>query len=135
MEGKCFAYACLMLSIDSLLSKHLLRAALFCGFAFWFHVPVAVWGVMAVYGALLLCHREYELKGLLQFVLITVGLCIPMAFLALKYTGKSGLIGANPQVDWLVVVFATPITWTLTFSEGGPSSSSSRSALPLPRLG
>ncbi len=108
VEGKCFAYAWIMLSIESLLRKRLFRAALFCGLAFWFHVPVAVWGVLAVCGALLLCRRDYAPTQLLQFGLIIVGLCIPMAFMALKYTGKSGLVGAFPESDWLVVVFRNP---------------------------
>src|ERR1700761_7569468 len=62
-EGKCLAYAAIFLAIESFLRERRTLAAFFCGLAFWFHVPVGLWGVLAVYGAFFLSQREHKLKA------------------------------------------------------------------------
>lgn len=108
VEGKCLAYGLLLLGLEAALQRKAMLAGLLCGLSWYFHVPVAAWGTLAVSGALALCFRDYGFKRLLQFGVIMGALLLPMAFVALKYTGASGLVGANPYADWLVVVFRNP---------------------------
>lgn len=119
VEGKCLAYALLMLALEALLRKRLMLAALFCGLSWWFHVPVAAWGTLGVSGAIVLRFRDFGFKRLLQFGLISAALILPMVFIALKYTSSSGLIGANSYADWLVVVFRNPHHVDPNYFHGG----------------
>ena len=107
-EGKCLAYAALFLAMESILHERRLLAACFCGVAFWFHVPVGVWGVLAFYGALLVSQRERGLKAFLRPAVLTLGLSLPMAWLAWKYAGSSAVGSSVPSADWLIVVFRNP---------------------------
>ncbi|MCU1321255.1 MAG: hypothetical protein JWM43_904 [Acidobacteriaceae bacterium] len=107
-EGKCLAYAAIFLALESLLRGRRFVAAFFCGLAFWFHVPVGLWGVLAFYGALFVSQRERGLKAFLQPALLTLGLSLPMAWFAWKYAGVSAVGASVPSPDWLIVVFRNP---------------------------
>jgi hypothetical protein len=107
-EGKCLAYAAIFLGIESLLRGRRFVAAFFCGLAFWFHVPVGLWGVLAFYGALLISQRNRGFKAFLQPALLTFVLSLPMAWFAWKYAGVSAVGVSVPSPDWLIVVFRNP---------------------------
>ena len=107
-EGKCLAYAALFLAMESILHGRRLIAAFFCGLAFWFHVPVGLWGVLAFYGALLVSQRERGFKAFLQPALLTVALSLPMAWFAWKYAGVAAVGASVPSTDWIIVVFRNP---------------------------
>jgi hypothetical protein len=119
VEGKCLAYALLLFSLTAFLRGQMIWAAVLCGLAWWFHVPVAAWTTLALAGALMLCFRHYGMKRLLQFSLITGALLLPMVFVALKYTSKSGLMGGNAYADWIVVVFRNPHHLDPNYFHGG----------------
>jgi hypothetical protein len=107
-EGKCLAYGCLFLAIEMLLRNRPRWAAVLCGVAFWFHVPVALWTVLAFYVALLISERKNFLKGFVIPALITVAVCLPMALIALRYMGVSAPTPAGISIDWLIVMFRNP---------------------------
>lgn len=107
-EGKCLAYAALMLALESLVRGKRTLAAVLCGSAFWFHVPVALWGVLAIYGAILCSQRDRPLRDFLRSAFITVIISLPMAWIAWKYAGVAALAGGYPSTDWLIVVFRNP---------------------------
>lgn len=119
VEGKCFAYALLMLALEAALRQRLMLAAFFCGLSWWFHVPVGAWGTLAISGSLALRFRDHAFKRLLQFGLLAAALLLPMVVVALKYTGNSGLVGANSYADWLVVVFRNPHHLDPNYFHGG----------------
>jgi hypothetical protein len=119
VEGKCLAYALLMLALEATLRQRLMLAAFFCGLSWWFHVPVAAWGTLAICGALALRFREYGFKRLLKFGFLTAALLLPMVIVALKYTGSFGLVGSNSYADWIVVVFRNPHHLDPNYFHGG----------------
>jgi hypothetical protein len=107
-EGKCLAYAAIFLAIESLLRGRRFVAAFFCGLAFWFHVPVGLWGVLAFYGALLVSQWGRGFKAFVQPAFLTLALSLPMAWFAWKYAGVSAVGISVPSPDWLIVVFRNP---------------------------
>lgn len=119
VEGKCFAYALLMLALEAALRQRLMRAAFLCGLSWWFHVPVAAWGTLALSGSLALRFRDHDSKRLLRSGLLAAALLLPMVVVALKYTGPAGLVGANSFADWIVVVFRSPHHLDPDYFHGG----------------
>jgi len=107
-EGKCLAYASLFLAIEALLRNRPRWAAVICGLAFWFHVAVALWTVLAFYAALLIAERRNLLKGFVIPGLITVAVSAPMALIALRYMEVSAPAPAGVSIDWLIVMFRNP---------------------------
>jgi hypothetical protein len=107
-EGKCLAYGCLFLAIEAFLSDRPRWSAVVCGLAFWFHVPVALWTVLAFYTALLVAERRNILKGFIVPGLITVAVSLPMALMALKYMEVSAPAPSGTSIDWLIVMFRNP---------------------------
>jgi hypothetical protein len=107
-EGKCLAYGCLFLAIEALLRQRPRWAAVLCGIAFWFHVPVALWTVLAFYVALLIVERNNFSKGFVIPALITAAVSLPMALIALRYMEVSAPAPAGISIDWLIVMFRNP---------------------------
>ena len=119
LEGKCLAYAGIFLAIEALLSGRLMRAAVFIGLNFWFHVPVGLWGGLAVCASLL-SQPNLSKRRLFYFAAVAIGLCLPMIWIALQYAGGMGLVGAHPEADWLVVVFRNPHHLDPAYFHGWP---------------
>jgi hypothetical protein len=107
-EGKCLAYASLFLAIEALLRNRPRWAAVICGLAFWFHVAVALWTVLAFYAALLIAERRNVLKGFVIPGLMTVAVSAPMALIALRYMDVSAPVPPGVSIDWLIVMFRNP---------------------------
>jgi hypothetical protein len=107
-EGKCLAYGCLFLAVAAFLTERPRWSAAICGVAFWFHVPVALWTVLAFYTALLVTERRNVLKGFVIPGLITVAVSLPMALMALKYMEVSAPAPVGTSIDWLIVMFRNP---------------------------
>lgn len=107
-EGKCLAYGCLFLAIEAWLRNRPRWAAVICGLAFWFHVPVALWTVLAFYSALLIAERKNLIKGFAIPALITAAVCLPMGLIALRYMEVSAPTPAGMSIDWLIVMFRNP---------------------------
>lgn len=112
IEQKCPAYAFLLLSLTSLLRRQMLRAALFCGIAIWFHLLVGGWGAVALTGALFTRFHEYGRRQVLTFTLLVAILSVPLLMTALRYMtlgSSAGLVSQQAVApDFLVVVFRHP---------------------------
>ena len=108
IESKCVAYALLFLGLESALRKRVLAAALYCGFAIWFHVLVGGWGAMALGAALLICGRSYGWRRPLQFGAITGAFLLPLAVVFLRSTRLAEGSGSEAEANRLIVLFRNP---------------------------
>jgi hypothetical protein len=108
IESKCVAYALLFLALESALRCRVLAAAVYSGFAIWFHVLVGGWGAMALGGALLLGARSYGWRRPLQFCAITGAFLLPLAAAFLGSTSRTEGHGSRAEADRLIVLLRNP---------------------------
>jgi hypothetical protein len=108
IEGKCVAYAMLFLAMESALRNRVVAAAVYCGFAIWFHVLVGGWGAMALGGALLLGSRNYGWRRPLQFCAINGAFLLPLVWTFLRSSNGAPSAAGSAQANRLIVLFRNP---------------------------
>jgi hypothetical protein len=108
IESKCVAYALLLLALESALRNRTRAAAVYGGFAIWFHVLVGGWGAMALGGALLLGARRHGWRRALEFCAITGAFLLPLAAVFLRSTSRAEGGGSAEEANRLIVLFRNP---------------------------
>lgn len=106
VEAKCFSYAFLFMALSYLLENRLIKAAVFSGLAFSFHILVGGWGALGIFFSIIATARR---KGPRE-----IGLFLPVFFFfalpALVTTASSFLtFGAmSPEHYATQVYFRVP---------------------------
>ncbi len=109
LEGKCFAYGCLFLSMEALLRGRPVAGGFFAALATWFHVLVGGWGSMVLVAVMLWRRRDFAWRTVVHFSATAAVLASPQLAIAVSYALGGAAPGAsNLDVNGIVVFFRTP---------------------------